>query len=110
MNFDDSSRYCCFLIVWGLGIGDSFHIKKYYIDDFRGQCVVGYWLTEQVYKTYPYGDSIEAQISEGKIIREVEASAEGLKQISDYLYMELKGSEIDSVDYGYYYTVYDPLW
>ena len=61
-------------------------------------------------KTYPYGDSIEAQISEGKIIREVEASAEGLKQISDYLYMELKGSEIDSVDYGYYYTVYDPLW
>lgn len=40
-------------------------------------------------KTYPFGDNIEAQISEGKIIREVEVSAEGLKQISDYLYMEL---------------------
>ena len=39
---------------------DSFHLKKYYIDAFRGQCIVGYWLTEQVYKTneigkqYPY--------------------------------------------------------
>ena len=35
---------------------DSFHIKKYYIDVFRGQCIVGYWLTEQVYQTRPYGD------------------------------------------------------
>lgn len=39
---------------------DSFHIKKYYIDVFRGQCIVGYWLMEQVYQTrqvgkrYPY--------------------------------------------------------
>lgn len=39
---------------------DSFHLKKYYIDVFRGQCVVGYWLMEQVYQTrsvgkrYPY--------------------------------------------------------
>lgn len=39
---------------------DSFHLKKYYIDVFRGQCIVGYWLMEQVYKTravgkrYPY--------------------------------------------------------
>lgn len=32
---------------------DSFHLKKYYIDAFRGQCVVGYWLMEQVYKTHP---------------------------------------------------------
>lgn len=35
---------------------DSFHIKKYYIDIFRGQCIVGYWLTEQMYQTYPYGE------------------------------------------------------
>ena len=39
---------------------DSFHLKKYYIDIFRGQCIVGYWLMEQVYQTrkagkrYPY--------------------------------------------------------
>lgn len=39
---------------------DSFHLKKYYIDAFRGQCIVGYWLMEQVYQTrkignrYPY--------------------------------------------------------
>ena len=35
---------------------DSFHLKKYYIDAFRGQCIVGYWLTEQVYKTRPIGE------------------------------------------------------
>lgn len=34
---------------------DSFHLKKYYIDVFRGQCVVGYWLMEQVYQTRPVG-------------------------------------------------------
>lgn len=34
---------------------DSFHIKKYYIDAFRGQCIVGYWLMEQVYKSHPLG-------------------------------------------------------
>lgn len=34
---------------------DSFHLKKYYIDAFRGQCIVGYWLMEQVYKTRPIG-------------------------------------------------------
>lgn len=35
---------------------DSFHIKKYYIDAFRGQCIVGYWFTEQVYKSRPVGN------------------------------------------------------
>ena len=35
---------------------DSFHIKKYYIDVFRGQCNVGYWLTEQMYQSRPYGE------------------------------------------------------
>ena len=34
---------------------DSFHLKKYYIDIFRGQCIVGYWLIEQVYKSRPLG-------------------------------------------------------
>lgn len=34
---------------------DSFHLKKYYIDTFRGQCIVGYWLMEQVYKSRPIG-------------------------------------------------------
>lgn len=34
---------------------DSFHLKKYYIDAFRGQCIVGYWLMEQVYKSRPVG-------------------------------------------------------
>ena len=32
---------------------DSFHLKKYYIDAFRGQCIVGYWLMEQIYKSRP---------------------------------------------------------
>ena len=35
---------------------DSFHFKKYYIDVFRGQCIVGYRLTEQVYKSHPIGE------------------------------------------------------
>lgn len=35
---------------------DSFHLKKYYIDAFRGQCIVGYWLMEQVYKSRPQGE------------------------------------------------------
>ena len=34
---------------------DSFHLKKYYIDIFRGQCIVGYHLIEQVYKSHPIG-------------------------------------------------------
>lgn len=34
---------------------DSFHLKKYYVDNFRGQCIVGYWLMEQVYKSHPIG-------------------------------------------------------
>ena len=35
---------------------DSFHIKKYFIDVFRGQCIVGYRLTEQMYQTRLYGE------------------------------------------------------
>lgn len=35
---------------------DSFHIKKYFIDVFRGQCIVGYKLMEQFYKSRPYGE------------------------------------------------------
>lgn len=35
---------------------DSFHLKKYYIDIFRGQCIVGYHLMEQVYKARPVGE------------------------------------------------------
>ena len=34
---------------------DSFHLKKYYIDAFRGRCVVGYWFMEQIYKSRPLG-------------------------------------------------------
>lgn len=34
---------------------DSFHLKKYYIDAFRGQCIVAYWLMEQVYQSRPIG-------------------------------------------------------
>lgn len=35
---------------------DGFHLKKYYIDAFRGQCIVGYHLIEQMYMTRPYGE------------------------------------------------------
>lgn len=35
---------------------DSFHIKKYYIDAFRGQCIVGYHLIEQMYQTRTFGE------------------------------------------------------
>ncbi len=34
---------------------DSFHLKKFFIDVFRGQCIAGYWLGEQIYQTRPYG-------------------------------------------------------
>lgn len=42
---------------------DSFHLKKYYIDAFRGQCVVGYWLMEQVYKSRPLGQQYPYEYS-----------------------------------------------
>ena len=42
---------------------DSFHLKKYYIDAFRGQCIVGYWLMEQVYKSRPTGQQYPYEYS-----------------------------------------------
>lgn len=42
---------------------DSFHLKKYYIDAFRGQCIVGYWLMEQVYKSRPIGQQYPYELS-----------------------------------------------
>lgn len=42
---------------------DSFHLKKYYIDAFRGQCIVGYWLIEQVYKSRPIGQQYPYEYS-----------------------------------------------
>lgn len=35
---------------------DSFHLKKYYIDAFRGQSIVGYNLMEEIYKQHPVGN------------------------------------------------------
>ena len=35
---------------------DSFHLKKYYIDAFRGQCIVAYRLAEQMYQTHEFGN------------------------------------------------------
>lgn len=58
---------------------DSFHLKKYYIDVFRGQCIVGYWLMEQVYQTraagkrYPYellSDVYSPYTGNGKVNRD----------------------------------------
>lgn len=55
---------------------DSFHLKKYFIDIFRGQCIVGYWLMEQVYQTrtagkrYPYellSDTYNPYTGNGKV-------------------------------------------
>ena len=42
---------------------DSFHLKKYYIDAFRGQCIVGYWLMEQIYKSRPLGQQYPYEYS-----------------------------------------------
>ena len=42
---------------------DSFHLKKYYIDAFRGQCIVGYWLMEQIYKSRPAGQQYPYEYS-----------------------------------------------
>lgn len=51
VDFDDAE------IKFGNWVSvDSFHIKKFYQDVFRGQCIVAYWLTEQVYQTRPYGE------------------------------------------------------
>ena len=58
---------------------DSFHLKKYFIDIFRGQCIVGYWLMEQVYQTraagkrYPYellSDVYSPYTGNGKVNRD----------------------------------------
>lgn len=35
---------------------DSFYLKKYYIDAFRGQAIVGYNLMEEIYKQHPIGN------------------------------------------------------
>ena len=43
---------------------DSFHLKKYYIDIFRGQCIVGYHLMEQVYKSRPIGQQYPYELLE----------------------------------------------
>lgn len=43
---------------------DSFHLKKYYIDIFRGQCIVGYHLMEQVYKSRPIGKQYPYELLE----------------------------------------------
>lgn len=52
IDLDDDSK-----IKFGKWVAqDSFHIKKYYIDVFRGQSIVAYRLMEQVYRTRPYGD------------------------------------------------------
>lgn len=52
VDFNDDSK-----VKFGHWVSqDSFHIKKYYIDVFRGQCVVGYHLMEQVYQTRPLGE------------------------------------------------------
>lgn len=48
---------------------DSFHIKKYYIDAFRGQCIVGYWLTEQVYKSRPLGEQYPYEYLQNNITK-----------------------------------------
>lgn len=42
---------------------DSFHLKKNYIDIFRGQCIVGYWLMEQVYRSRPIGQQYPYEYS-----------------------------------------------
>ena len=34
---------------------DSFHFKKYFIDAFRGQAIVGYNLMEKIYNQHPIG-------------------------------------------------------
>lgn len=49
---------------------DSFHIKKYYIDAFRGQCIVGYWLTEQVYKSRPLGEQYPYEYLQNTITKD----------------------------------------
>lgn len=61
-------------------------------------------------KVYPYPDNYDNQKAQGELINELHAGAEGLKAIRDYLYMELTGSEIQSVTYNFTYSVYDPVW
>lgn len=35
---------------------DSFHLKKYFVDVFRGQAIVAYRLAEQAYQNRPFGE------------------------------------------------------
>lgn len=61
-------------------------------------------------KWYPFTETYAGQVAENKIIKKVTVYAEGLKQIDDYLYLQLIGVGINSVNYGYNYSVYDPVW
>ena len=61
-------------------------------------------------KWYPFTETYAGQVAENKIIKKVTVHAEGLKQIDDYLYLQLIGVGINSVNYGYNYSVYDPVW
>ena len=52
LDIDDGSK-----IKFGNWVAqDSFHIKKYYIDVFRGQSIVGYHVIESMYKDREYGN------------------------------------------------------
>lgn len=61
-------------------------------------------------KWYPFTETYAGQVAENKIIKKVTVYAEGLKQIDDYLYLQLIGVGISNVNYGYNYSVYDPVW
>ena len=61
-------------------------------------------------KWYPFTETYAGQVAENKIIKKVTVHAEGLKQIDDYLYLQLIGVGIYSVNYGFNYSVYDPVW
>ena len=57
-----------------------------------------------------FPDTYELQQSAGIIINKVIVYGTGLKQKEDQLYLKLEGTDINSVNYGFDYDVYKPLW
>lgn len=62
-------------------------------------------------KPYPFtGSNYTQQSQQGKIIKEVSETVNGLNIPEDYTFLKLKGNAVNNVTYGYNYSVYDPVW
>lgn len=69
---------------------DAYYLKVYYIDSFRGQCIVSYRICEDMYNTLPYGERLPWEYLTLKDVTTSDATGtlkddfgDGAKAISD---------------------------